>query len=74
VEHSPVRQEGTEVPAQMVCRLGSCSQGPLDGGKVLGRADGTSLGPTHYLAWVTDTLPKQNSRYEYLVSFRKDGA
>lgn len=57
VEHSSVCLEGTEVPAQMVCRPGSCSQGPLDGGKALGRADGTSPGPTHYLAWVTDTLP-----------------
>jgi hypothetical protein len=38
----------------------------------LGWADGTSLGPTHYLVLVTDIFPKQNSCFEYLVSFRKD--
>jgi hypothetical protein len=62
------------VPVQMVCHPGSYIQGPLDGGTALDWADGTLPDPKHYLVRVNDTLPTENSCYEYLVSFKTDTA
>jgi len=62
------------VVPEMVWHPGLDSQGRLDGCKVLGLDDKTSLDQGHQLVLAIDIFPKQNTFYEHVAGTKQSTA